>query len=62
MQMCRQEIVEHVRELRNSVTRMVAMSSNGVNHKDANENDLFGHRDIMDEDSSHDADDDEFLR
>lgn len=59
MQVCRQEIVEHVRDLKNSVTRMVTMSTNGVHHKDGNENDVSDHHNGMNDDSSHGDDDDE---
>lgn len=62
MQVCRQEIVEHVRHLKNSVTRMVSMSTNGTHSKDDKENDLSNHHDLMDDDSSNDDDDDDFHR
>lgn len=65
MQVCRQEIVEHVRDLKNSVTRMVTMSTNGVHHKDDNENNVSDHHNGMDDESSHidyDDDDEEYHR
>lgn len=48
MQMCRQEIEQHVRELKNSVTRLVAMTTNGTLNKDTNE--MVDNHDVMDED------------
>lgn len=58
MQMCRQEIIEHVRDLKNSVIRMVGHSTNGTHHKAHNGNDLLDDHDFMD-----DANDDvEFRR
>lgn len=63
MQMCRQEIVHHVRDLKNSVIRMVTVPTNGTHHKDDNENDLSVHDDVMDDDGAHiDEDDDAFRR
>lgn len=62
MQVCRQEIVEHVRHLKNSVTRMVSMSTNGMHSKDDKENGLSNHQNLMDEESSNDDEDNEFHR
>lgn len=63
MQMCRQEIVEHVRQLKTSVIRLVNRSTNGAHHKVDNDNDLPDRLDVMDEDNASQAnDDDEFHR
>lgn len=62
MQVCRQEIVEHVRDLKNSVIRMNAHSTNGTHHNVGDENDLSDHHDLMEDGASHPNGDDEFLR